>query len=200
MSEGIETEFKASDLLAQTVNQHYADFVQAVDAALLGRIAQYMRDEGWAVEPPTTEGPDTLPAVGDRVESMQGKVETFHRLFGHPVRETPGLASAEQGDLRYDLIHEELAEFGDAVRHGDMVEIADALGDLLYVTFGAAAVFGIDIAPIFDAIHNSNLSKLDENGKPVPHPSIPGKIGKSDRYAPPTNVIHEILREQGWMG
>ena len=186
------TEFKASELLAQTVNQHYEDFCKAVDDALLGRIAQHMRDNGWTVEPPEEGGRGVSVRLG-----IQGLVEGFHRAFGHPVASKPGLISDERADLRFALIREEVQELHEAMVHDDLVEIADALADILYVTYGAAAEYGIDLdAVVRNEVHQSNMSKLDDDGKPVPHPTVPGKIGKSANFREP-NIARELNRQLG---
>lgn len=130
------------------------------------------------------------------MNNMQRKVREFHEDMGQPAHDTPGLISEERADLRFALTQEELYELSDAMDAGDLVGIADALGDILYVVFGTAVEYGIDLQPIFDEIHRSNMSKLDANGEPVPHPTIPGKIGKSDLYSPPN--LEPILEAQGW--
>lgn len=132
------------------------------------------------------------------MNEMQRKVREFHEVFDHPVRGVPQAIPFEEWDLRAELIFEELKEYEEAAQEGDVVEIADALGDLLYVVFGTAVVHGIDLEPVFREIHRSNMSKLDENGETVPHPTVPGKIGKSSRYAPPQ--LEEILEAQGYEG
>ena len=76
------------------------------------------------------------------------------------------------------------------------MEIADALGDLLYVVYGSGAEHGITLDPVVLRIHESNMSKLDADGNTVPHLPIPGKIGKSDRYQPPTEAIRAELNRQ----
>ena len=132
------------------------------------------------------------------MNEMQRKVREFHEVFDHPVRDVPQAIPFEEWDLRAELIFEELKEYEEAAQEGDVVEIADALGDLLYVVFGTAVAHGIDLEPVFREIHRSNMSKLDENGEPVPHPAVPGKIGKSSRYTPPH--LEEILEAQGYEG
>lgn len=128
--------------------------------------------------------------------NVQDMVAEFHEKFGHPVFETPGLIPDDRADLRWNLIYEELTELEYAQGEDDLVEIADALGDLLYVVYGAALEYGIDMAPVVDEIHRSNMSKLGEDGRPVPHPTVPGKIGKGPNYSPPD--IARVLRKQGW--
>lgn len=139
-----------------------------------------------------------LSSRGERMNEMQRKVREFHEVFDHPVRDVPQATSIDEWDLRAELIFEELKEYEDACAKGDVVEIADALGDLLYVVFGTAVAHGIDLEPVFREIHRSNMTKLDENGETVPHPTVPGKIGKSPRYTPPQ--LEEILEAQGYEG
>jgi len=130
------------------------------------------------------------------MNGMQNKVREFHKVFGHPVQDAPALIDTRRGVFRANLVDEESGELAEAVMDRDLIGIADALGDLLYVVFGAAVEYGINLQPVFNEIHRSNMSKLDENGEPVPHPTIPGKIGKSDLYSPPN--LEPILEEQGW--
>lgn len=124
--------------------------------------------------------------------SVQDMVAEFHEKFGHPVSETPGLIPDDRADLRWNLIYEELNELEYAQSEGDLVEIADALGDLLYVVYGAALEYGIDLDDVVEEIHRSNMKKLGADGKPVPHPTVPGKIGKGPNYSPPD--IARVLR------
>lgn len=125
---------------------------------------------------------------------QQADVAAFHEAFGHPVADAPTLVSPEIGLLRVKLIAEELAEYEQALVDDDLVGIADALGDLLYVVLGAAVVHGIDLAEIHEEIQRSNMSKLGEDGKPVPHPTIPNKIGKGPNYTPPQ--LGRVVRAQ----
>ena len=122
----------------------------------------------------------------------------FNKRFGNPVQDTPRLIDKDLALLQVKMLQEELDELHEAIENGDLVEIADALGDLKYVANGAASLYGIDLEVIEDEIHRSNMSKLDAGGNPVPHPTIPGKIGKSDRYKPP--AIAPLLFDQGWNG
>ena len=128
----------------------------------------------------------------------QHKVREFHEAMGHPAADSPTLIPEDRVILRHALIEEELSEYVVAALDGDMPGIADALADMLYVVYGTAVEHGIRIAPIFAAVHNANMSKLDENGEPVPHPYVPGKIGKSDRFREPTADIEAELEAQGW--
>ena len=137
-------------------------------------------------------------ALARLFHDAQVKVAQFHETFGHPIAETPGLVGEGESGLRYALIKEELDELREAQAAGDLVEVADALGDLLYVVYGTALAYGINLKPVFDEVHRSNMSKADADGRPVPHPTVPGKIGKSDLFTPPD--IAGVLKKQGWEG
>lgn len=120
------------------------------------------------------------------------QVREFHIAFGAPVRVYPALPSTDRQWLRHGLIREELSEFADALYDEDIVAAADALGDLLYVVYGAALEFGIDIHAVFDEIHRSNMSKLGPDGKPVLRED--GKVLKGPYYRKPN--IEAILAAQ----
>lgn len=111
------------------------------------------------------------------------QVKEFHEVYGLPVVEKPTLAPEDRYLLRYALIFEELCEFADAVKDENIVEVADALGDLIYVVVGAALEYGIPLDEVVTEIHRSNLSKLDEEGKPIYRND--GKILKGSNYSPP---------------
>lgn len=131
----------------------------------------------------------------------QNKVAEMHRAFGHPVNLTPSATPTGFTDedrriakLRIDLIQEELNELAEAIEDYDIIEIADALADLQVVIDGAACVYGVDIGMAFDEVMRSNMTKLDEDGLPVPHPTVPGKFGKSHLYEKPD--IAKVLSAQ----
>lgn len=92
-----------------------------------------------------------------RVE--QEKVECFHDKMGYPIGTTPAMVPYPLAVQRTDFIQEELNEYSRAVENGDLAQVADALADMLYVILGTAVVFGIDLAPIFDEVHRSNMTK-----------------------------------------
>jgi predicted HAD superfamily Cof-like phosphohydrolase len=113
-------------------------------------------------------------------------VEEFHDAFGLPVRNEPTADLPEKEILlRFNLMKEENEEYLEAARRGDVVEIADALGDMLYILCGTINAHGMQhkIAEVFEEIQRSNMSKLDENGKPIYRED--GKVMKSDRYFRP---------------
>ena len=111
------------------------------------------------------------------------KVGIFMKTFGQEVKNQPAFSSEKINNLRYDLIKEELAELKDAMEKKDLLEVADALTDILYVTYGAGHAFGIDLDKCFQEVQNSNMSKLDENGKPIYNES--GKVMKGPNYFKP---------------
>ena len=111
------------------------------------------------------------------------KVGIFMKTFGQEVKNQPAFSSEKINKLRYDLIKEELAELKDAMEKKDLLEVADALTDILYVTYGAGHAFGIDLDKCFEEVQNSNMSKLDENGKPIYNES--GKVMKGPNYFKP---------------
>ena len=111
------------------------------------------------------------------------KVGTFMKTFGQEVKTSPALSTDKINRLRIDLIKEELEELTEAMINKDLLEVADALTDILYVTYGAGHAFGIDLDKCFDEVQNSNMSKLDENGKPIYNES--GKVMKGPNYFKP---------------
>lgn len=125
------------------------------------------------------------------MNKMQKQVEEFHKLYNVPAPQVPGIPSPERIHLRMRLIMEELAEFSQAAIDGDLIEVADAIGDLLYVVFGTAVEFGINMGPVVDEIHRSNLTKLGADGKPVHRED--GKVIKGPNYQPPA-ITYEMLK------
>ena len=111
------------------------------------------------------------------------KVGIFMKTFGQEVKNKPSFSTDKINKLRLDLIKEELSELTDAMNNKDLLEVADALTDILYVTYGAGHAFGIDLDKCFDEVQNSNMSKLDENGKPIYNEH--GKVMKGPNYFKP---------------
>ena len=111
------------------------------------------------------------------------KVGTFMKTFGQEVKIKPSLSTEKINKLRIDLIKEELEELTEAMNNKDLLEVADALTDILYVTYGAGHAFGIDLDQCFEEVQNSNMSKLDKNGKPIYNDS--GKVMKGPNYFKP---------------
>ena len=111
------------------------------------------------------------------------KVGTFMKTFGQEVKTKPSFSTDKINKLRLDLIKEELAELTEAMNNKDLLEVADALTDILYVTYGAGHAFGINLDKCFEEVQNSNMSKLDENGKPIYNEH--GKVMKGPKYFKP---------------
>jgi predicted HAD superfamily Cof-like phosphohydrolase len=111
------------------------------------------------------------------------KVGTFMKTFGQEVKTKPSFSSDKINKLRIDLIKEELDELQEAMGNNDLLEVADALTDILYVTYGAGHAFGINLDKCFDEVQNSNMSKLGENGEPIFNES--GKVMKGPNYFKP---------------
>ena len=111
------------------------------------------------------------------------KVKTFMQTFGQEVKSKPSFSSEKINDLRYNLIKEELYELKQAMNEKNLLEVADALTDILYVTYGAGIAFGIDLDKCFEEVQNSNMSKLGENGKPIYNEA--GKVMKGPNYFKP---------------
>ncbi|MDC1025698.1 nucleoside triphosphate pyrophosphohydrolase family protein [Candidatus Pelagibacter sp.] len=111
------------------------------------------------------------------------KVGTFMKTFGQEVKTKPSFSSDKINKLRIDLIKEELDELQEAMNNNDLLEVADALTDILYVTYGAGHAFGIDLDKCFEEVQNSNMSKLGENGEPIYNEF--GKVMKGPNYFKP---------------
>ena len=111
------------------------------------------------------------------------KVGTFMKTFGQEVKTKPSFSSDKINKLRIDLIKEELEELQEAMKNNDLLEVADALTDILYVTYGAGHALGLDLDKCFDEVQNSNMSKLGENGEPIYNES--GKVMKGPNYFKP---------------
>ncbi len=111
------------------------------------------------------------------------KVKTFMNTYGQEVKERATFPENKIVQLRIDLIEEELNELKEAVKNNDIVEVADALTDILYVTYGAGHSFGVDLDKCFDEVQRSNMSKLGVDGKPIYNQS--GKVMKGPDYFAP---------------
>ena len=110
-------------------------------------------------------------------------VKTFMKTFGQEVKEKAGFPSDKITSLRYELIKEELEELKEAINNKDIKEVADALTDILYVTYGAGHAFGINLDKCFKEVQNSNMSKLGNDGKPIYNDK--GKVMKGPNYFKP---------------
>ena len=111
------------------------------------------------------------------------KVKIFMEIFGQEIKKNSSLSSEKINKLRVSLIEEELDELKQAIEDNDIKEVADALTDILYVTYGAGHAFGIDLDKCFDEVQNSNMSKLSEDGKPIYNED--GKVMKGPNYFKP---------------
>ena len=111
------------------------------------------------------------------------KVGVFMKTFGQEVKDKPSFSTDKINKLRLDLIKEELNELKEAMNNKDLLEVADALTDILYVTYGAGHAFGINLDKCFEEVQNSNMSKLDDNGKPIYNEH--GKVMKGPNYFKP---------------
>ena len=111
------------------------------------------------------------------------KVKKFMQTYGQEVKTKAAFCDEKTNQLRLDLISEELEELKNAMENKDLLEVADALTDILYVTYGAGHAFGIDLDKCFEEVQNSNMSKLDENGKPIYNEA--GKVMKGPNYFKP---------------
>ena len=111
------------------------------------------------------------------------KVKTFMQTFSQEVKTKPSFSTDKINYLRYDLIKEELEELKVAMENKDLLEVADALTDILYVTYGAGHAYGIDLDKCFEEVQSSNMSKLDENRNPIYNES--GKVMKGPNYFKP---------------
>ena len=111
------------------------------------------------------------------------KVGTFMKTFGQEVKEKSSLSSDKINKLRLDLIEEELGELKEAMKNNDLLEVADALTDILYVTYGAGHAFGINLDKCFDEVQNSNMSKIGGDNKPIFNEF--GKVMKGPNYFKP---------------
>ena len=111
------------------------------------------------------------------------KVGIFMKTFGQDVKQSSSFSTEKINELRVSLIKEELDELIEAINKKDLVEVADALTDILYVTYGAGHAFGINLDKCFEEVQNSNMSKLDNNGKPIYNEK--GKVMKGPNYFKP---------------
>ncbi|ACU69446.1 MazG nucleotide pyrophosphohydrolase [Catenulispora acidiphila DSM 44928] len=129
------------------------------------------------------------PGLSDAMRA----VAAFHTAFDLPRQPVPSTdVSTELAQLRVDLLVEEVGEFADATSKRDLTAMADALGDIIYVAYGAAVTYGIDLDAVLMEIHRSNMSKLGSDGRPVLRQD--GKVLKSSSYRPPD--VARVLAEQ----
>ncbi len=133
----------------------------------------------------------TTALSGQPASRAWSQVGEFHRVYGLPISVQPTVeVGSDQVSLRQALIEEEVAELAVAATAGDLTGIADALADIVYVAYGTAHVYGIDLDAVLDEVHASNMTKLDENGRPLRRAD--GKVLKGPAYRPPD--VAAILR------
>lgn len=131
-----------------------------------------------------TSGQSSPTAAGRVGSRIAQQVAQFHHSYELPLRTLPTVAvGADQVDLRLALIEEEVGELRAAAVAGDLTGIADALADIVYVAYGSAHVYGIDLDAVLDEVHSSNMTKLGEDGRPVRRAD--GKVLKGPRYRAP---------------
>jgi len=131
---------------------------------------------------PVIENTVLVPAPGS--SRARAQVGDFHRAYGLPIRQEPTAAvGPDQVVLRQALIEEEVRELSEAAEAGDLVAVADALADIVYVAYGTAHVYGIDLDAVLDEVHASNMTKLGADGRPVRRAD--GKVLKGPGYRPP---------------
>ena len=118
------------------------------------------------------------------------KVGLFMKTFGQEVKAKASFSTDKINKLRVDLIEEELEELKEAINKKDLQETIDALTDILYVTYGAGHAFGVDLDKCFEEVQNSNMSKLDNNGKPIFNEN--GKVMKGPNYFKPN--LNQFLK------
>ncbi len=118
----------------------------------------------------------------------------FHDAFGLVKSRATGFPTNDVRELRIKLLKEEWEEYLEGEDNNDLVEIADALADIVYICYGTAVSYGIPLDEVFSEVHRSNMSKLDDNGKPIYRED--GKVMKSSRYTPPD--VRGILGRYGY--
>ena len=118
------------------------------------------------------------------------KVGLFMKTFGQEVKAKASFSTDKINKLRVDLIEEELEELKEAINKKNLQETIDALTDILYVTYGAGHAFGVDLDKCFEEVQNSNMSKLDNNGKPIFNEN--GKVMKGPNYFKPN--LNQFLK------
>lgn len=128
------------------------------------------------------------------MQQQLDKLRQFHRTFGAWLEDAPTVELPDEVvQLRFELIREELEEYREAAERRDLVGVADALTDLLYVVLGTYVSHGLHLhaVPLFDEVHDSNMSKLDEDGRPIHRND--GKVLKSDLFHEPD--LEGVLRD-----
>ena len=189
-----KTNENKADLLEEQVLDMSADLLESAKK-LIDEVLEDVQEVeetpplGLCVQQPTQDSKGNY-GVAWRGCNNFGKAGEFMNVFGQETLTKPTLPGYGLGALRIDLIEEELDELKEAIVDQDIVEIADALTDILYVVYGAGHAFGIDLDKCYAEVHRSNMTKLDEDGKPLFRED--GKVMKSSSYEPP-NLSKIIL-------
>lgn len=123
--------------------------------------------------------------------TVASRVRDFHERFGHPVATTPQALEPARADLRVNLIKEEVQEL--LLRRDDPLEVVDALADIVYVCYGMAVEMGVDLDAVVGVVHDANMAKLGEDGKPIYRED--GKILKPEGWTPP-DIAGELDRQR----
>jgi len=188
-----KTNENKAELLEEQVLDMSADLLESakklIDEVLEDTEVRETPPLGLCVQQPTMDSKGNY-GVAWRGCNNFGKAGEFMNVFGQQTLTKPTLPGYGLGALRIDLIEEELDELKEAIVDQDIVEIADALTDILYVVYGAGHAFGIDLDKCYAEVHRSNMTKLDEDGKPLFRED--GKVMKSSSYEPP-NLSKIIL-------
>ena len=189
-----KTNENKADLLEEQVLDMSADLLESAKK-LIDEVLEDVQEVeetpplGLCVQQPTMDSKGNY-GVAWRGCNNFGKAGEFMNVFGQQTLTKPTLPGYGLGALRIDLIEEELDELKEAIVDQDIVEIADALTHILYVVYGAGHAFGIDLDKCYAEVHRSNMTKLDEDGKPLFRED--GKVMKSSSYEPP-NLSKIIL-------
>jgi predicted HAD superfamily Cof-like phosphohydrolase len=209
-SEKFDTNFdnifrKSNDNKADLLEEKVLDMSSDLLDSAKKLIDEVLEDTPWTEEPEVEATPPlglhtqrpTMDSKGNYGVNWVGcnnfgKAGEFMNVFGQETLTRPTLPSFDLAGLRLDLIQEEVDELREGLANQDIVEIADALTDILYVVYGAGHAFGIDLDKCYQEVHRSNMTKLDADGKPLFRED--GKVMKSDSYEPP-NLTKIILGE-----
>lgn len=139
--------------------------------------------------------PQSLEKGREEMATHFEQCAEFMRAFGQEVYNHPSIRDKETQELRYELIREEVQELREGLDKDDLVEVADALTDILYVVYGAGHAFGLDLDACFNEVHRSNMSKLNEDGSVKKRAD--GKVLKGPNYSPP-NLVPIIMQTKKW--
>lgn len=173
------SKYRQMELFGERLPEHFASAKKSARGTRRGSRPRARACHAWTSAPPGETPAQMRLPLSPSVDVLE-----FHRAFG--ARIAPSLQQDLQSDLtalRVRLIQEEVAELTDAVANSDIVSVADALGDIVYVTFGAAIALGVDLDAVVQEIHRSNMTKLGLDGMPILRSD--GKVLKGPLYEPP---------------